>query len=166
MASGPRPSRPPLGAPGQSHQHAAITVGAPGPLELGADQNLGADRLVLANLQRSLDGCFGVGANTHQARNITQSAGNAVANGMDWEDALKAITLAPAEMYGVDNEVGSIEVGKAADMVIWDADPLELTSYPEQVLIQGASIPMHSRQTLLRDRYLQTDTAKPPAFRN
>lgn len=109
---------------------------------------------------------FGVGANTHQARNITQSAGNAVANGMDWEDALKAITLAPAEMYGVDNEVGSIEVGKAADMVIWDADPLELTSYPEQVLIQGASIPMHSRQTLLRDRYLQTDTAKPPAFRN
>jgi imidazolonepropionase-like amidohydrolase len=109
---------------------------------------------------------FGVGANTHQARNITQSAGNAVANGMDWEDALKAITLAPAEMYGVGDEVGSIEVGKAADLVIWDADPLELTSYPDQVLIQGESIPMQSRQTLLRDRYLQTDTSKPPAFRN
>ena len=109
---------------------------------------------------------FGAGAQTHQARNITQSAGNAVANGMDWDDALKAITLAPAEMYGVDNEVGSIEVGKQADLVIWGADPLELTSYPEQVLIQGESIQMESRQTLLRDRYLQSDSDRPPAFRN
>lgn len=109
---------------------------------------------------------FGAGENTHQARNITQSAGNAVANGMGWDDALRAITLAPAEMYGVDSEVGSIEIGKAADLVIWGADPLELTSYPEQVLINGESIPMQSRQTLLRDRYLQTDSDKPPAFRN
>ena len=109
---------------------------------------------------------FGAGAQTHQARNITQSAGNAVANGMDWDDALKAITLAPAEMYGVAAEVGSIEVGKAADVVIWGDDPLELTSYPEQVLIQGESVPMESRQTMLRDRYLQTDTDRPPAFRN
>ena len=109
---------------------------------------------------------FGAGLRSHQSRNITQSAGNAVANGMDWDDALEAITLAPAEMYGVAAEVGSIEVGKAADLVIWGADPLELTSYPEQVLIQGESIPMVSRQTLLRDRYLQTDTDRPPAFRN
>jgi imidazolonepropionase-like amidohydrolase len=109
---------------------------------------------------------FGAGLRVHQARNITQSAGNAVANGMDWDDALEAITLAPAQMYGVDREVGSIEVGKQADLVIWGADPLELTSYPEQVLIQGQSIPMQSRQTLLRDRYLQTDTDRPPAFRN
>ena len=109
---------------------------------------------------------FGAGAQTHQARNIVQSAGNAVANGMDWDDALRAITLAPAEIYGVASEVGSIEAGKAADLVIWAADPLELTSYPEQVIIQGESISMQSRQTLLRDRYLQTDTELPPAFRN
>ena len=51
-------------------------------------------------------------------------------------------------------------------VVIWGADPLELTSYPEQVFIQGEAVPMQSRQTLLRDRYLQTDTDKPPAFRN
>ena len=109
---------------------------------------------------------FGAGAQTHQVRNITQSAGNAVANGMDWDAALEAITLAPAEMYGVDREVGSLEPGKSADLIIWGADPLELTSYPEQVFIQGESIPMESRQTLLRDRYLQTDTVKPPAFRH
>ena len=109
---------------------------------------------------------FGAGAQTHQARNITQSAGNAVAYGMDWDAALEAITLAPAEMYGVAAEVGSIEPGKSADLIIWGADPLELTSYPEQVFIQGESVPMESRQTLLRDRYLQTDTDKPPAFRH
>ncbi len=109
---------------------------------------------------------FGAGSQTHQARNITQSAGNAVANGMDWDDALRAITLAPAEMYGVANEVGSIEAGKAADIVIWSADPLETSSYPDQVYIQGEAIPMESRQTLLRDRYLQTDSDRPPAFRN
>lgn len=109
---------------------------------------------------------FGAGAQTHQARNITQSAGNAVANGMDWDAALEAVTLAPAEMYGVAAEVGSIEPGKSADLIIWGADPLELTSYPEQVFIQGEPVPMESRQTLLRDRYLQTDTDKPPAFRH
>ena len=109
---------------------------------------------------------FGAGLRTPQARNITQSAGNAVANGMDWDDALEAITLAPAEMYGVDSDLGSIQAGKAADLVIWGADPLELTSYPEQVFIRGESVPMVSRQTLLRDRYLQTDSDKPPSFRN
>lgn len=108
---------------------------------------------------------FGAGAQTHRARNITQSAGNAVANGMDWDDALEAITLAPAEMFGVDAEVGSIEAGKVADLIIWGADPLEMSSYPEQVFIQGEAISMKSRQTLLRDRYLQSESDKPPAFR-
>lgn len=103
---------------------------------------------------------------THNARNITQSAGNAVADGLGWDAALRAITLAPAEIYGVADLVGSIEVGKAADVVIWPADPFELTTYPDQVLINGVTIPMISRQTLLRDRYMQTDMEKPPAYRD
>lgn len=103
---------------------------------------------------------------THNARNITQSAGNAVADGISWDAALRAITLTPAEIYGVDDTVGSIEVGKAADIVIWPADPLELTTYAETVLINGESIPMVSRQTLLRDRYLQLDSDQPPAYRD
>ena len=102
---------------------------------------------------------------THNARNITQSAGNAVANGLSRDAALRAITLAPAEVFGVADRVGSIEVGKEADVVIWPADPLELTSYPEQVYIKGNAVEMTSRQTLLRDRYLQTDSDKPPAYR-
>ena len=103
---------------------------------------------------------------SHNARNITQSAGNAVADGLDWDSALRAITLTPAEMFGVADVVGSIEVGKAADLVIWPADPLELTTYAEQVYINGVAIPMQSRQTMLRDRYLQTDTKMPPAYRD
>ncbi len=103
---------------------------------------------------------------THNARNITQSAGNAVADGLDWDAALRAITLAPAEIYGVADSVGSIEPGKAADLVIWPADPLELTTYAEAVFINGVSIPMVSRQTLLRDRYLQSDSEKPPVYRD
>lgn len=111
-------------------------------------------------------GSLGPGGEAHNARNITQAAGIAVANGLDWDDALKAVTLGPARIYGVDAQIGSIEVGKEADVVIWAADPLELTSYPEQVFIQGNEIPMQSRHTLLRDRYLQIDSELPPAYRN
>ena len=100
---------------------------------------------------------------THNARNITQDAGNAVAHGLPWEDALRAITLTPAEIYGVADTIGSLEAGKLADVVIWPGDPLELTNYPDQVFINGEKIDMVSRQTLLRDRYLQTDG--PPAYR-
>lgn len=103
---------------------------------------------------------------THNARNITQSAGNAVADGMQWDAALRAITLAPAQMYGVAEAVGSIEVGKLADIVIWPADPFELSTYADQVIINGEIIPMQSRQTLLRDRYLQNESKKPPAYRD
>jgi len=108
---------------------------------------------------------FGAAAQTHNARLLTQSAGIAVANGLSWDQALAAITLAPAEIYGIDATVGSIEAGKDADLVIWSADPLELMNYPDQVYIQGAAVSMESRQTLLRDRYLQTESDKPPAFR-
>jgi len=104
-------------------------------------------------------------SHTHNARNITQSAGNAVADGMTWDAALRAITLTPAEIYGVADRIGSIEIGKYADIVIWPADPLELTSFPEQVLINGENIPMISRQTLLRDRYLPSNSDGPPAYR-
>lgn len=119
-----------------------------------------------AGVSITLDsGSLGPGA-THNARNITQAAGIAVAYGLPWVEALEAITLAPAEIFGVDDQVGTIEAGMDADLVIWSDDPLELTSYPDQVFIRGEAVPMQSRQTLLRDRYLQADTDRPPAFRN
>lgn len=125
-----------------------------------------ADMLATAGVRFALEaGALGPAGHTHNARNITQAAGIAVAYGLAWEDALEAITLVPAEIYGVAGHSGSIEAGKDADLVIWDADPLELTSHPRQVFIQGQSVSMQNRQTLLRDRYLSTDTIRPPAFR-
>lgn len=101
----------------------------------------------------------------HNARNITQAAGIAVANGLTWEAGLRAITLAPAEFYGVADTLGSITVGKSADLVIWADDPLELTSFPTAVFINGEEVSLQSRQSLLRDRYLQNESEMPPAFR-
>lgn len=145
------------------------------PVVLDALGNLPRDfdrlnsRLDAASVLADAGVRFAIGANgaaqNHNARNITQSAGIAVANGLPWEDALAAITLAPARIYGVDDEIGSLEPGKRADLVVWESDPLELTSFPQQVYIGGEAIEMVSRQTLLRDRYLDPEAKKPPAFR-
>ncbi len=93
--------------------------------------------------------------NTHNARNLTQAAGNAVANGLPWDEALKALMLNPAKIYGIADRVGTLEAGRAADVVVWSGDPLELSTFAEHVVIAGRAMPMESRQTLLRDRYMQ-----------
>lgn len=106
-------------------------------------------------------------ADSHKARNVIQAAGNAVAYGLPWDDALKAITLNPARIYGMDQSLGSLTQGKVADVVIWSGDPLELSTFAEQVFIAGNKIPMVSRQTLLRDRYVQelrNSTGIPAAY--
>jgi len=91
---------------------------------------------------------------SHNARNLTQLAGNAAAYGLPYEEALKAITANPAKIYGMAGRTGTLEPGRSGDVVIWSGDPLEVTSAPTQVFIEGREIPMTSRQTLLRDRYL------------
>lgn len=92
---------------------------------------------------------------THNARNITQEAGNAVAYGLPHEEALRAITLAPAEIWGVGERYGSLAPGRVANVVVWGGDPLELMTPVEHVFIRGREIPLVSRQTELRDRYLR-----------
>jgi imidazolonepropionase-like amidohydrolase len=96
------------------------------------------------------------------ARTITQIAGNAVANGMPWDHALAAITLNPARVWGIDSSYGTLEAGKDADVVIWDGDPLEITSAPTAVFVKGDRMPMVSRQTKLRDRYRDLSKKNPP----
>jgi imidazolonepropionase-like amidohydrolase len=90
---------------------------------------------------------------THNARNLRQEAGNAVAYGLDREAALAAVTLAPARIWGVADTYGSIEVGKEADLVVWSGDPFELTTSAEQVFIRGREAPKDTRQRQLLDRY-------------
>lgn len=89
----------------------------------------------------------------HNIRLIRQHAGNAVAEGLPYEAALKAITLNPATMYGLGGQLGSLEAGKIADVVIWDGDPLEVTTRPEAVFINGRPQDLNNRQKMLMERY-------------
>lgn len=98
------------------------------------------------------------------ARPIRLNAGAAVPYGLSWQQALAAITLNPAKIWGVADRSGSLEVGKDADVVVWNADPLEILSYPVTVLIKGVEQPMTSRRQELRDRYLKQGEAYPPGY--
>jgi imidazolonepropionase-like amidohydrolase len=89
----------------------------------------------------------------HNARNLKQSAGNAVAYGLPWQAALEAMTTVPARIWGIADHYGTLEPGKDADVVVWDGDPLEVTTLADHVLIRGVEVPMTNRQIELRDRY-------------
>jgi imidazolonepropionase-like amidohydrolase len=91
----------------------------------------------------------------HNVRKIRQTAGVAVANGLPWDVALAGLTNVPAEIFSVSDRCGTIERGRRADLVLWSGDPLEVTSLPERVFIDGALQSDRSRQTELRDRYLE-----------
>ncbi|MDZ7626856.1 MAG: amidohydrolase family protein [Parvularculaceae bacterium] len=90
---------------------------------------------------------------THNLRLLPQLAGNAVANGLPYAAALAALTINPARMYGLADRYGSVDIGKAADLVVWDGDPLETFSRPVAVYIDGRATSLVTRQTQLRDRY-------------
>jgi imidazolonepropionase-like amidohydrolase len=93
-------------------------------------------------------------------RNLRYEAGNAVAYGMTWDDALRAVTLAPAEIYGVADKVGSLKAGTEGNVVIWSGDPFEFSSRAEQVFVKGKKIDAPSRQDLLTKRYQKL----PPSY--
>lgn len=86
-------------------------------------------------------------------RLMPQQAGIAVANGMSWDEAMKAMTVYPADLFGVAGSYGTLSAGMDADVVVWDGDPLEVMVSPSAILIRGDQIPLTSRQTKLRDRY-------------
>jgi len=99
--------------------------------------------------------------NLRQAR---FNAGTAVANGLAYGDALAALTLNPAKIWGFSDHLGSLEAGKEADLVIWSGDPLETATYPEAVFIAGVAQPQRTRGLELRDRYAKPDDGLPSAY--
>ena len=102
---------------------------------------------------------------SHNARKIRQLAGNAVANGLPWEAALAGLTATPAAAFGLGGELGAtIAVGQRADLVLWSGDPLDVANVARQVWLDGRAIPMRSRQTELRDRYLHPDNGLPRTY--
>lgn len=102
----------------------------------------------------------------HNGRNLKQAAGNAVAYGLPWQAGLAAMTVNPARIWGIADTYGTLEPGKDADVVVWDGDPLEVTTFADAVFIKGVQMPMDTRQTKLRDRYKELGGSLPPAYRN
>ncbi|WP_024889406.1 amidohydrolase family protein [Luteimonas huabeiensis] len=88
-----------------------------------------------------------------QMRNLPYLAGLATGYGLDPDAALQALTLAPARIWGVDDEMGSLEAGKRAHVVVATGDPLEPTSEVRHVFVDGREVPLDSYQSRLRDRY-------------
>lgn len=95
----------------------------------------------------------GVHMNHNAGLALREAAGVAVANGMDAQAALAAITVSPAEIWAPDSKLGRLEIGARANLVIWDGDPLEPTSAAEHVLIEGRPMSLETRQKSLSERY-------------
>jgi imidazolonepropionase-like amidohydrolase len=102
--------------------------------------------------------------NFNSLRPIRLNAGVAVAYGLSRDEALRAITLNPARIWGIADRAGSLEVGKDADVVVWSGDPLEALSYATNVIVGGVEQATRSRRLELQDRYAHPDDGYPPAY--
>ena len=115
------------------------------------DAEMGAPaRLYRAGVTFCISDGGGDGAN---ARNLPYHAAMAAAFGLPKDEALKAVTLYPAQILGVGDRLGSIEPGKIADLIVTDGDPLEIGTTVEQVYINGHASSMETRQTRLFKKY-------------
>ena len=90
---------------------------------------------------------------THNAYLSRQGAGIAVSYGLPWKEALKGLTKNIAEVFKLEKR-GSLQPGYIADIVIWSGDPLEVTSFVEQVYLSGESVPTKNRSMRLKERYI------------
>ncbi|QYU66812.1 amidohydrolase family protein [Leptolyngbya sp. 15MV] len=104
-----------------------------------------------------------------QPRYLPHFAGNLVAlsrvpgaAGLSWGEAFASVTSIPAEISGYGGQLGVLAPGATADVVVWDGDPLEVTSAPVRVYIDGIEQPMDNHQTRLRERYRDLDESTLP----
>lgn len=131
--------------------------------QLAATQN-NIGRMDAAGVNVSIDA-----SRIENVHHLTQHAGNLVAltrvpraSGLSWGEALASITSRPAEAVGMGGRIGVLAAGAAGDVVIWDGDPLELSSTPVRVFIEGVEQPLDSHQSRLRERYRDLDESDLP----
>lgn len=155
-----------LGGAGEAWMVADMLAAAGIPVVLDPSANLPGNFDVLGRTSAAAGRLHAAGVKvafvppgTPNARLVVQNAGIAVSMGMPWEAAMDALTVNPAEIFGMADSYGTLSAGMDADIVVWDGDPLEVMSSPDAVLIAGEDMPMVSRQTKLRDRYLELDRA-------
>lgn len=128
----------------------------PGSFATLASRQENASLLRRAGVQLALS----AGGESFNVRNLKQHAGNAVAYGLPWDEALRAVTLTPAEILGVSAGVGTLQAGRDANLVVWDGDPFEFGTRAVRVLVHGREIVQPSRQDLLMERY----KSAPPVY--
>jgi len=88
-------------------------------------------------------------------RNLPYEAGTAVAHGLPRDQALKAITLWPAQILGVADRLGALAPGRLASFIVTDGDPLEITTHVERLFVQGREVDADNRQLRLQRKYQQ-----------
>jgi imidazolonepropionase-like amidohydrolase len=94
------------------------------------------------------------------ARRLGQQAANAVAYGLPYDEALKAVTLYPAQIFGLADQIGSLETGKIADVIVTNGDPLELTTDVRYLFIKGQLTATDNKHKALYEKYLDRPKAK------
>jgi imidazolonepropionase-like amidohydrolase len=87
------------------------------------------------------------------ARRLGQQAANAVAYGLPYDQALKAVTIYPAEIFGIGDQVGTLETGKVANVIVTNGDPLELTTEVKFLFIKGQRTSLDNRHLHLYEKY-------------
>lgn len=92
---------------------------------------------------------------TWNARNLAYHAATAATFGLSMDDAIRAITLSPAEILGVDDQIGSLTVGKDASLIVTDGNPLEIRTNVLQAYLQGREVDLSNRQLRLYKKYQQ-----------
>lgn len=94
---------------------------------------------------------------TENVRNLPFNAGFAAAYGMEWKEAFKAVTIMPAQIFGVDDKYGSLERNKIANLFVADGDPFEPKTDIKYLFIRGYNIPLESRHSYLYDEFLERE---------
>ncbi len=120
----------------------------PGSIETRASRMENAAALNAAGVVIAIKG-----NGVHRAREARFNAGNAVSHGLPFEAAIAALTVNPARIFGMGGQFGELRAGAAADVVVWDGDPLEPLSSVTAQFVNGQEQSLTSRQLLLRDRY-------------
>ena len=94
------------------------------------------------------------------ARRLGQNAANAVAHGLPYDEALKAVTIYPAQIFGLGDQIGTIERGKLANLIVTNGDPLELTTDVKYLFIRGQLTSMENRHLRLYEKYSKRPKAQ------
>jgi imidazolonepropionase-like amidohydrolase len=125
-------------------------------LTLPAEEDDAYDRLLTQPLELAQAGVkFAIGSFDNSfARRLGQNAANAVAHGLSYDEGLKSVTLYPAQIFGLADQLGSLEIGKIADVIVTNGDPLELTTDVKYLFIKGQLTSTDNRHKRLYEKYL------------